>query len=153
MQIDVTELELILLPGKCPPKKYMHHYLKAYHCWREVWDKKNGGLTSDEFTCQDEVIALFHKGECSAVCFLKWVEADERQMVCGQITVHAKYSENDKQIPWKDLLVALVRERFKHSDRDSMSGLSHLPVQGVDGLVKSIFPKTVGLAKPIKVAA
>lgn len=158
MEIDINELQLFLLPGKCPPKEHLETYLKAYHCWREVWEdayKKelhvDKFLSSDDFTRQDEILALFHKGECTGMIFLKWVEAGEdpvihdsyfkvwpeiafRQLcsrgpnviVSSQFTVHFKYRKNSSQIPWKDLLMGLVMERFRHSDQDAMTGTMRL---------------------------
>ena len=108
-------------------------------------------LTSDEFTRQDEVLALFHKGECSALCFFEWVDASEgpvrhnpnfepwpevafsmlcdqgsRLLVCSQFTVQSDYRNNSSDIPWKDLVMALLVERFRHSERDAMTGAMRL---------------------------
>jgi hypothetical protein len=158
MDIDVSELQLILLPGKCPPKQFQDHYLKAYYCWREVWEATLP-LTTDEFTRQDEVLALFHKGECSALACFKWVEASEyplknngnRLLVFSQLTILPKYGHNSNDIPWKELLMGLVVERFHHSQRDAIIGekLDDAVGSSVSEIVKIIFPKTIALAKPI----
>lgn len=158
MEIDVSELQLILLPGKCPPQEYLEYYLKAYHCWREVWEDaykkelhQDKFLVSDDFTRQDEILALFHKGECTGMIFLKYVEATEdpviqdsyfkvwpeiafrklcsqgpKVIVSSQFTVHFKYRKNNSGIPWKDLLMALIMERFRHSDQHAMTGTMRL---------------------------
>jgi hypothetical protein len=155
MDIDVNELELILLPGKCPPMQYRVHYEKTYACWREVWEdhRKELGkdLYSDEFTRQDEVLALFHKGECTALTFFKWVDFNEtpvkddsyfeiwpemalhklckkgkRVIVCSQFTVHFNYRKSSLDVSWKDLLMGLLVERFRHSDADAMTGTMRL---------------------------
>lgn len=157
MEIDVSELQVILLPGKCPPKQHLDTYLKAYNCWREVWEetykkelKLNKYLTSDDFTRQDEILALFHKGECTALVFFKWVDSSEdpvahdsyfkvwpelalrklssrgpRILVCSQFTVHSKYRRNSS-VSWKDLLIGLLVERFRFSDCDAMTGVTRL---------------------------
>ncbi len=158
MSFDIKELQLILLPGKRPPRAYTDQYLKAYNCWREVWEATyqkemniDVMLTSDEFTRQDEVLALFYKGECTATCFFKWVNADEVPtvhdsyfgpwphlafhklrsrgpsiLVCSQFSVHPKFRKNNKDLSWKDLVAALGIERFRYSDADAMTGTMRL---------------------------
>lgn len=154
MKIDINELQLICLPGRNAPKQYLPEYYKAYYCWRETWIdaykkemKVDSFLNSNEFTRQDEILALFYKGECAALTFFKWVDGSEMEiikhdsyfdvwtdesleklmsrgsklLVCSQFTVSEKY----RKVPefrFKDLMVALLVERFKHSDRDAMTG-------------------------------
>ena len=155
MDINLKDLELILLPGKCAPLEYKDYYLKAYQCWRSVWEdayKKemhvDAPLMSDDFTRQDEILALFHKGECSALVFFKWVDCKEspvkddsyfkhwpelafrklcknghKVIVCSQFTVHFNYRKKTSlEVSWKDLLMGLLVERFRHSDADAMTG-------------------------------
>src|SRR5580692_9143278 len=53
---------------------------EAYRCWSDVWKTTLRELDnlpdvpSDEFTRQDEVVALFHEYECIGLTCLRWVD-------------------------------------------------------------------------------
>lgn len=76
MELSNDDFELIIFPGKHPPKEYLEKYNKAYDCWRQVWEHafqvelgRPESIPSDNFTRHDEILALFYKGECAGLTF------------------------------------------------------------------------------------
>jgi hypothetical protein len=125
---------------------------EAYRCWSEVWQEAFAELEnrrdvpSDDFSRQDEVGALFHGYECIGLTFYRWLDlsspisrADSyfsvwpeevRDAACvqgSQICVSSNFTIG---APWrraggcalKDVLGALVVERFLLSDADTLVG-------------------------------
>lgn len=75
-EIENDDFELIIFPGKHPPKEYLAKYNQAYQCWRSVWEHafqielgRPESIPSDNFTRHDEILALFYKGECAGLTF------------------------------------------------------------------------------------
>jgi hypothetical protein len=158
MDMNPEDLELVLLPGRHAPPSHREQYHLAYACWRDVWQEAyqkemdvDKELMSDDFTRQDEVMALFYEKECAAVVFFKWVDFNEtptwqdsyfkswpeialqglcrhgrKILISSQFTLNFKFRKNYLNFPWKDLLVALGIERFIHSDCDAMTGTMRL---------------------------
>jgi hypothetical protein len=125
---------------------------EAYRCWAEVWEQTFAELESrsyvpsDDFTRQHEIGALFHHYECIALSFYRWVDLsnpihradsyfsvwseEARDEACAhgsQICVSSNFTIS---APWrrtdgyslKDILGALVVERFLLSDADTLVG-------------------------------
>ena len=125
---------------------------EAYRCWAEVWRETFAELDgvsdvrSDDFSRQDEVGALFHGYECIALSFFRWVDLSSpivrddsyfsvwSRDVCdaacaggSRVCVSSNFTIS---APWrraegcslKDVLGALVVERFLISDADTLVG-------------------------------
>jgi hypothetical protein len=125
---------------------------EAYRCWSEVWKEafreleSRSELPSDDFTRQDEVGAIFHGYECVALSFFRWVDLgspmiqdDSYFSVWPQSARDAARADGPfvcissnftLAAPWrrasgcslKDILAALVVERFLVSDAHSLVG-------------------------------
>jgi hypothetical protein len=151
MELNANDLEIILLPGKNPPKQFLAKYNQAYLCWRQTWEhafklemNHHEVFFSDNFTRQDEVLALFYKGECVGLTFFRgvnfaekgtcqdsyfeyWPETSvhalckhgKRIYVISQFTIHMDYRKNYFDLSLRDLLVGLCYERFVNTDYDA----------------------------------
>jgi hypothetical protein len=128
-------------------------------------------MPSDNFTRQDEVLALFYKGECAGVTFFKWIDGNElpviddsyfkhwpeiafrklclqgnHLVISSQFTLNFNFRKNFMNLPWKDLLMALVAKRFVLSGCDAMAGTTRLAKNvgevayrtGASSLIKSM---------------
>ena len=125
---------------------------EAYRCWSDVWKQafyeleNSRELPSDDFTRQHEVGALFHGYECIALSFFRWIDLSSpidqddsyfavwpsgaRESACAQGSKICISSHFTIAAPWrrargcslKDVLAALVVERFLVSDADAMVG-------------------------------
>src|SRR5690606_25121091 len=78
-KVNSDDFELIIFPGKHPPKEYLGKYNQAYECWRAVWEHafqvelgRSDSIPSDNFTRHDEILALFYKGECAGLSFFSF---------------------------------------------------------------------------------
>ncbi|AUN98407.1 hypothetical protein C0V70_09880 [Bacteriovorax stolpii] len=154
--IDFDKIDAYLLFGnmKNNPKNLHSIYQKSFRCWHETWTdyfnneyKLNAKLNSNEFTRQDEILALFYQGECFAVTFFKEVNwGDEtasldayfnswsaeallglRQkgdniLICSQFTVAKKFRQQKTDIRWKYILSGFNMKRFLESTADAMTG-------------------------------
>jgi hypothetical protein len=125
---------------------------EAYRCWSEVWRQtfleldNQPSLPSDDFTRQDEVGALFHNYECIGLSFFRWVDLsspldrDDSYFAVWPEAARAAATKDGSRVcvsssftiaaPWrrasgcslKDVLVALIIERFLLSDADVLVG-------------------------------
>lgn len=125
---------------------------EAYRCWSDVWKQaffeleSSRDLPSDDFTRQDEVGALFHGYECIALSFFRWVDSSSpvfrddsyfsvwpaaaRDAACAEGSKVCISSNFTVAAPWrrasgcglKDVVVALLIERFLASDADALVG-------------------------------
>ena len=167
-EFKLEDLQLVILPGKGPSVTQLEQYNKVYACWRELWSTalKNEilqvetDLFSNDFTRQDEVLALFYQGECAGLCCLRSVDFDEeatkddayfskwpeitvrklnsygkRVLVCSQLTVSPNFRRNYLGISWKDLLVALAARRLLDTRCEVMVGA----VRRVRGMEKATY--------------
>lgn len=154
--VDFDKIDIYLLNGNLKYNEKNLHlvYKKAFESWYQTWedflhqDHHNPQkLNSNEFTRQDEVLALFYQGECFAVTFFKEVNwsdptacldayfnpwtneailglraRGDKILICSQFTV-SKYFRNKKaDIPWKYILSAFNMKRFIESSADAMTG-------------------------------
>lgn len=85
MQMNHTDLQLVLCPVREPEAKYLNIYNKIYKCWHSVWtsaytevnyQKEHESLKSDSFTRQDFVAAIFHKEDCIAFILFRRADAN-----------------------------------------------------------------------------
>ncbi len=125
---------------------------EAYRCWTEVWQETfaeldhRDNVPSDDFTRQHEVGALFHEYECIALTFYRWLDLsspiyrdDSYFAVWPEEVLDAACAHGAKicvssnftiGAPWrraagcslKDVLGALVVERFLLSEADTLVG-------------------------------
>lgn len=109
MDFNHEDIELILLPGRCPPPDLLQKYNEAYRCWRDVWVQyqvemgQDKYLHSDSFTRQEEIMAIFYKNECAALIFCREIDFKEIP------SIHDSYFE-----VWPELAIHKLR---KHGDR------------------------------------
>lgn len=137
---------------------------EAYRCWRATWRdafvelEQHTELYSDDFTRQHEVGALFQHDECIALSFFRWVDLSvamnrddsyfrvwpeeardaacregSRICVSSSFTLAAGYRRSTV-CSLKDVLVALIIERFLASDADAVVGTVRNN-RGVDKLI------------------
>lgn len=154
--VDFDKIDVYLLNGnlKHTPKNLHGIYNKAFKSWHETWDDflhqehhSPEKLNSNEFTRQDEVLALFYQGECFAVTFFKEVNWDDPTahldayfnpwnneaiegltargkniLICSQFTVSKYFRARKANVPWKYILSAFNMKRFLESTADAMTG-------------------------------
>jgi hypothetical protein len=137
---------------------------EAYRCWRATWRdafaelEQHSELYSDDFTRQHEVGAVFQHDECIALSFFRWVDLSvpmnredsyfrvwpeaaidqacregARICVSSSFTLAAGYRRSNV-CSLKDVLVALIIERFLISDADAVVGTVRNN-RGVDKLI------------------
>jgi hypothetical protein len=152
-ELNRDELQLVFLPGKGPSITDLAIYNKVYACWKGLWKvtkiehQDDSQLFSNDFTRQDEVLALIYKGECAGLCclkaidfsegpssddsyFAKWPEFTIRKLqtygskilICSQLTVSPAFRKNFLGVSWKDLLVALSARRLQDTSCEVMVG-------------------------------
>jgi hypothetical protein len=122
----------------------------AYQCWSDVWTQTFAELDdaktvpSDDFTRQDEIAALFHEWECIGTAAIRWVDLSSRIhmddsyfAIWSEEAIEAAIAHGNRicivssfvvAIPWRrarggrvrDLLGALLVERFLQSDADTL---------------------------------
>lgn len=74
-------LQLIIMPGQRPPLWQREMYETAFETWRTVWEEAAHEIEnfpkkvySNDFTRQDEILAVFKGDECAVLGF--WTELD-----------------------------------------------------------------------------
>ena len=81
--VDFGKLDVYQLKGvmRDNPLELHDVYKKSFFCWHETWNDyfhqehiTNVKLASTEFTRQDDILALFYKGECFGISFFKEVD-------------------------------------------------------------------------------
>lgn len=154
--IDFDQIDVYLLNGikRNNPKELQGIYQKTFKCWYDTWNHYFHGeyetdvkLNSNEFTRQDEIIAIFYKGECFATTFFKEVNWDDETaaldsyfnpwgpeviegltargknvLICSQFTVARNFRNRKTDIPWKYILSGFNMKRFLETDCDAMTG-------------------------------
>lgn len=158
--MDPRDFQLYLLPGTNPPAGFQSFYEKAYLCWRNNWEHafkmemgSDAWLSSDQFTRQDEILALFYQGECVGVsCFRRvdfnlnssrhdsyfehWPETamhsllkhGKRVLVISQFAIDQDYRKSFQGVSLRDLLIGLSQARFS-SDEWCETGATALRIQ------------------------
>ena len=155
--IDFDQLDVYLIKGnlKDNPSHLKGIHQKAFECWHETWDDfyhgehhSAGKLNSNEFTRQDEVLALFYNDECFAITFFKEVNWSDKSasldayfnawtsealdllrqrgdqvLICSQFTVAKNFRNRKTDIPWKSILFSLSIKCFLESKNDVMTGM------------------------------
>ena len=154
--IDFDKLDVYLIKGNFA---YNPHHLqkihqKSFQCWNDVWSDyytsehpSGHRLNSDEFTRQDEVLALFYKGECFGITFFKEVHwgdlsapldsyfelwpqeaidkltsRGKKILICSQFTVAKNFRGKTTDIQWKYVLFGFIMKRLLESHVDGMTG-------------------------------
>jgi hypothetical protein len=150
--VDADALSYHLLRPKSAGPADLPLLCEAYRCWSEVWRQtfleldNQPSLPSDDFTRQDEVGALFHNYECIGLSFFRWVDLssplarDDSYFAVWPEAARAAATKDGSRVcvsssftiaaPWrrasgcslKDVLVALIIERFLLSDADVLLG-------------------------------
>lgn len=77
--------ELYVFRGTPTNEAHLGAYLKAFDCWKEVWEKVyreemklSHAHFSDDFLRQDEIIALFTEGKCVGMAFMRFCDLSLR---------------------------------------------------------------------------
>lgn len=76
----ITNWSLTVLPGNQPSESFANQHAVVYQAWHEVWASafKEADIQkpvfSDEFTRQDDVIAVFEEGRCLLCLFFRTVD-------------------------------------------------------------------------------
>lgn len=71
------ELQLKIIPTRNPKPDFYEDYTQVFSCWFGVWTETyrelsgSDHLSSDDFTRQDEALALFSKGKCLGMVFMR----------------------------------------------------------------------------------
>lgn len=158
--ISLNQLNAYIIKGKkdLNPRELHHTYDLSFKAWHETWEKtyqldfhSTKKLPSDEFTRQDEILALFYAGECFALSFFSNVNMKDdtacldsyfspwprnaieglcahgtNVVICSQFTVCENFRGEGPTLlgktPWKMLLAGMVVKYFLNSGRDAMTG-------------------------------
>ncbi len=154
--VDFDKLDVYLLSGnrRDNPKNLHSVYAKSFACWYDTWNdyfhgeyQTNVKLASTEFTRQDDILALFYKGECFGVTFFKEVDWDDptasldayfqpwtpeaiegltskgnKVIICSQFTIAKSFRSIKTDISWKHILCGFTMTRFLNSDAHAMTG-------------------------------
>jgi hypothetical protein len=154
--VDFKKIDVYLLKGNLRnnPKELHAIHQKSFKCWHETWNDFYNGehhsnikLNSNEFTRQDEVLALFYEGECFAITFFKEVNWNDSTaaldayfnpwtpealqglrrdgdniLICSQFTVAKNFRNRKVDIPWKYILSGFNMLCFLDSKADAMTG-------------------------------
>lgn len=157
---DLSRFSLYTIKGK---KKNNPDYLKniyddVFKAWHETWEQtytqdfhSTKKLASDDFTRQDEIMAIFYDNKCAALCFFSSVDMKDRTsvldsyfqcwpnsaisgltaegnniLVCSQFTVCEGFRKTGaielENTPWKIILIALLSKYFLESNTNAMTG-------------------------------
>lgn len=71
------DIKLHILPIGSPSPHYQELYFAAYSCWMGVWTQtyrelcQKDKIMSDDFSRQDEVMALFREDKCLGMVFMR----------------------------------------------------------------------------------
>lgn len=154
--IDFDLIDVYVLNGNINlnPASFSEIHQKSFKCWHDVWgdyytsEHPNGHrLNSDEFTRQDDILAIFYKGECFGITFFKhvnwndisapldsyfelWPEESMNALVsrgkniiiCSQFTIAQNYRGKNTDIQWKYVLFGFIMKRFLMTSADGMTG-------------------------------
>ncbi len=160
---DSRDVAAYVLKGKKlnNPGAYHRIYDLTFKAWHETWEKtyqedfRSGKrLNSDTFTRQDEILSLFYRGECFALCIFSHINLDEEQtqldsyfncwseeaiqklatkgpnvITCTQYTI----SKDFRRPQWKVLITGMIGKYFLSSGRDAMSAITRV-AKGIDKL-------------------
>ncbi|MBY0414581.1 MAG: hypothetical protein K2Q18_10460 [Bdellovibrionales bacterium] len=155
--VDFSKIDVYLIRGniKDNPEHLKEIHQKSFKCWHNTWDDFYHGehhssakLNSNEFTRQDDVLALFYEDECFAITFFKevfWSDSTasldayfnawgpeaieglrkngDRVLICSQFTVAKSFRNRNVDIPWKSILFFLSIKCFLESKSDVMTGM------------------------------
>lgn len=75
-----SEFSLVFVAGNRVEPELLEKYKTIYNHWHTIWSAtfqeidEGDGLFSDQFTRQDEILALFHNDVCVAVCCHRLVD-------------------------------------------------------------------------------
>lgn len=162
-QIDPSALSYHLLTPRST-RADDPRIVEAYRCWRATWRdafvelEHHSELYSDDFTRQDEVGAVFQHDECIALSCFRWVDLSapmnrqdsyfrvwpeaarvaacrEGSNICvsSSFTIAADWRRSPV-CSLKDVLMALIVERFLASDADAVVGTVRNN-RGIDKLI------------------
>ena len=152
--IELKDLRYYIIPGEGVPKEHWGLYSEAYRMWRAVWSKTfqeldgADSITSDNFTRQDWIGAIFHFDRCVAMSvhhdanfnlpaaaedsyFEAWTPEALSQLtrdgknvlICSHLTVDPEYrGEIADALTLKNLTMALSVRLLLQSDYDVMTG-------------------------------
>lgn len=158
--LNLNHVTTYVLKGKKHenPRELRAYYDQAFKAWHETWENtykndfhSDSALYSDEFTRQDEIVALFYKGECASLCFFSHINMQDESanldsyfdcwsvearsalceygtqvIICSQFTVIEKFRKAGPpeidNVPWKMLLTGISMKYFLHSKKDGMTG-------------------------------
>lgn len=143
--IDFDEIDVYLLNGikRNNPKELHTIYQKTFQCWFASKQEKN----SDEFTRQDDILAIFYKGECLATTFFREVNwGDETTafdsyfnsfnedmiqeliskgnsiLISSHALIEKNYKDIKGDITWESILSGFTMKRFLESEVHAISG-------------------------------
>lgn len=162
--LNIKDVSTYLLKGKKkdnPPQLY-HIYDLAFKAWHHAWEKtyqedfhSAKRLNSDTFTRQDDVLALFYRGHCFAVCIFSQLNMKDEQayldsyfncwpasaienlcskgtniVTCTQYTVCEEFRV-DRESPlgqnrWRIIVNGMIARYFISSGMDAMAATTRV---------------------------
>lgn len=158
--ININQLSAYVIKGKKNLNASEFHtiYDLCFKAWHETWEKtyqqdfnSKDKLSSDEFTRQDDILALFYEGQCFALSFFSHVDMQDSSalldsyfacwpesaikglsakgsevVICSQFTVCEKFRGEGPTLlgktPWKMLLAGMVVKYFLDCKKPAMTG-------------------------------
>ena len=161
--MEIAKLRLVCLQGAKFTERDFDDYSGAYQLWKNVWSKTFAELegarhlNSDDFTRQDEILALFSDETCVAlVCqryfdprnpaiwddsyFRPWTPEARRALCRGprlvignQITIHSNYRGRSGGVSLKDLILSCFLVYHDRRGVDAITGTMRAD-KGMHGL-------------------
>jgi hypothetical protein len=155
------EVKLHIIPTRFPMPHYEEIYHSAFACWLGVWTQtyrelcQKSGIVSDDFTRQDEALALFQGNKCLGMVFMRsesfsdpavWHDSyfsvwpafaikrlsrhGPRFTICSYMTgaQDERGKPVDGEMKMQELLMALASQRFLETGTDVMVGTPRLAV-------------------------
>lgn len=167
------DYHLCVINGREVESSLLQDYKNIYHHWHSVWSQTfkevsgSGMLFSDNFTRQDEIVAVMKDGKCiSAVChrlfdfrttaprndsyFESWPEQAFNQLgknghtivIAGQLSVDPEYRKTQSGIRMSELTTYLSLGRLQHLPISGIS-IAARNSRGMDSLFRVYQPETL----------
>lgn len=152
--LNLEDLSFYIFNGKEKPVKYQNEYDSVYKLWKELWieDRKNSNvidkLYSNEFTRQDNILCIFHRGHCVGMTFLRWFDFQNQTSfddssydiwpkdildvltkngsqvaAVTNLAISKDFRKKRFNTSWKDLLISLSCKRTLFSNATALSAM------------------------------
>lgn len=168
---DLHQISAYVLKGKKQHNRpeFNRIYDLTFQAWHRTWENtyqqdfhSEKRLNSDTFTRQDEILSLFYRGQCFALCIFSHINMEEEftlldsyfncwpeesikklasrgpnVITCTQYTVIEEFRrEGPEELgknPFRMLITGMIAKYFLESGMDAMSAITRV-TKGIDKL-------------------